>query len=65
VFAICYSGAVESGARAIEAVRTFGKACGEHIGSMPYAAWQKAFDPLLAPASRSYWKSHNFVELPA
>jgi FAD/FMN-containing dehydrogenase len=64
VFAICYSGAVEGGARAIEAVRTFGKPCGEHIGPMPYAAWQKAFDPLLAPGSRNYWKSHNFDELP-
>jgi FAD/FMN-containing dehydrogenase len=64
VFAICYSGAVEAGARAIEAVRTFGKPCGEHIGPMPYAAWQKAFDPLLVPGSRNYWKSHNFDELP-
>jgi hypothetical protein len=26
---------------------------------MPYAAWQKAFDPLLTPGARNYWKSHN------
>jgi hypothetical protein len=30
---------------------------------MPYAAWQKAFDPLLTPGARNYWKSHNFTEL--
>jgi FAD/FMN-containing dehydrogenase len=64
VFAICYSGAIEAGARVIETVRSFGKPCGEHIGPMPYAAWQQAFDPLLAPGSRNYWKSHNFDELP-
>ena len=27
------------------------------------AAWQQAFDPLLAPGARNYWKSHNFTEL--
>ena len=64
VFAICYTGPVEAGADAIEVVRSFGKPYGEHIGPMPYEAWQKAFDPLLAPGSRNYWKSHNFGELP-
>ena len=31
---------------------------------MPFAAWQQAFDPLLTPGARNYWKSHNFIELP-
>jgi FAD/FMN-containing dehydrogenase len=48
---------------AIDALRGFGQACGEHIGAMPYAAWQQAFDPLLAPGARNYWKSHNFAAL--
>jgi hypothetical protein len=26
-------------------------------------AWQKAFDPLLTPGARNYWKSHNFSAL--
>ncbi len=30
---------------------------------MPYAAFQQAFDPLLAPGARNYWKSNNFSEL--
>ena len=25
--------------------------------------WQQAFDPLLTPGARNYWKSHNFTEL--
>jgi hypothetical protein len=36
---------------------------GEHVGAMPYAAWQQIFDPLLAPGARNYWKSHNFRTL--
>jgi catechol 2,3-dioxygenase-like lactoylglutathione lyase family enzyme len=37
-----------------------GKPVGEHFGPMPFAAWQTAFDPLLAPGARNYWKSHDF-----
>ncbi|WP_321898505.1 FAD-binding oxidoreductase [Paraburkholderia heleia] len=64
VFAICYSGPPENGPNAVDAVRRFGKPCGEHLGPMPYAAWQQAFDPLLTPGARNYWKSHNLAALP-
>ncbi|MGF6726009.1 FAD/FMN-containing dehydrogenase [Paraburkholderia sp. GAS41] len=63
-FASCYSGAVDDGAAAVEVVRGFGTPYGEHLGPMPYAMWQQAFDPLLTPGARNYWKSHNLVELP-
>jgi hypothetical protein len=33
---------------------------GEHIGAQAYAQWQRAFDPLLTPGARNYWKSHSF-----
>jgi hypothetical protein len=33
------------------------------VGPVPFAAWQAAFDPLLTPGSRNYWKSHNFTGL--
>jgi Berberine and berberine like len=29
----------------------------------PYAAFQAAFDPLLTPGGRNYWKSNNFSTL--
>jgi FAD/FMN-containing dehydrogenase len=48
---------------AIEPLRGFGQAAGEHLGAMPYTAWQQIFDPLLAPGARNYWKSHNFTSL--
>ncbi|WP_168789787.1 FAD-binding oxidoreductase [Paraburkholderia aromaticivorans] len=64
VFAMCYTGAVESGPSTVEFVRTFGTPVGEHLGPMPYAMWQQAFDPLLTPGARNYWKSHNLGEIP-
>jgi FAD/FMN-containing dehydrogenase len=48
---------------AIERLRGFGQPLGEHIGAVPYEAWQQAFDPLLTPGARNYWKSHNFNQL--
>jgi FAD/FMN-containing dehydrogenase len=64
VLPIFYSGAVADAEKFIAPLRAFGEAHGEHIGAQPYVAWQKAFDPLLTPGARNYWKSHNFTELP-
>lgn len=61
--ALCYAGDPAEGERLIEPLRSFGTAHGEHIGVQPYTAWQQAFDPLLAPGARNYWKSHNFTQL--
>jgi FAD/FMN-containing dehydrogenase len=63
VLPIFYCGAVAEAEKLIAPLRTFGDAVGEHIGPMPYVDWQKAFDPLLTPGARNYWKSHNFTEL--
>ena len=60
LFAPLSSAAVQG---AIERVRGFGQPAGEHVGAMPYTAWQQIFDPLLAPGARNYWKSHNFNAL--
>jgi FAD/FMN-containing dehydrogenase len=58
-----YVGDVAQGRKLIEPLRRFGDPRGEHIGTQPYTQWQKAFDPLLTPGARNYWKSHNFTEL--
>ena len=63
VLAVFYCGDIGAGEKVIAPLRRFGKAHGEHIGVQPYAQWQKAFDPLLTPGARNYWKSHNFREL--
>ena len=63
VLPVFYSGNPAEGERLIAPLRTFGKPLGEHVGAMPYSQWQQAFDPLLTPGARNYWKSHNFTEL--
>ena len=63
VLAIFYAGDIEKGEKLIDPLRSFGDAYGEHIGTQPYVQWQQAFDPLLTPGARNYWKSHNFIEL--
>ncbi len=63
VLAILYMGTPEEGKQIIAPLRKFGTLLGEHIGVQPYVDWQKAFDPLLTPGARNYWKSHNFAKL--
>ncbi len=64
VLAVFYAGDPAQGQPLLAPLRSFGTLLGEHVGPMPYVAWQQAFDPLLAPGARNYWKSHNFTQLP-
>ena len=63
VLPIFYPGPMAQVEKLIAPLRKFGDVLGEHLGPQPYTAWQKAFDPLLTPGARNYWKSHNFTEL--
>ncbi len=63
ILAICVVSEFDKNERLIESLRSFGDPVGEHIGNMPYVNWQQAFDPLLTPGARNYWKTHNFIEL--
>lgn len=63
VLAVFYTGDAAEGDKLIEPLRSFGELHGEHIGVQPYVEWQKAFDPLLTPGARNYWKSHNLTQL--
>jgi len=63
VFALFHPGDPEEGERAFAPIRSFGTLLGEHVGVQPYTDWQTAFDPLLTPGARNYWKSHNFTAL--
>ncbi len=63
VLAVFHAGEAAAGRRLIEPLRSFGTLHGEHLGVQPYVAWESAFDPLLTPGARNYWKSHNFTTL--
>ncbi len=63
VLAICHTGSVEAGQAEVARMRGFGDVIGEHMGEQPFVDWQQAFDPLLTPGARNYWKSHNFTSM--
>ena len=63
VIAAMYSGDIAEGEKVLEPLRRFGNPIADVIGPAPFAAWQQAFDPLLTPGARNYWKSHNFTQL--
>jgi FAD/FMN-containing dehydrogenase len=63
VLALCYIGAENNGQKFIAPLAKFGTVLGQHVGMQPFTAWQQAFDPLLTPGARNYWKSQNLREL--
>lgn len=63
VFGVCYAGPVEDGEKAVAPLRALGDPIADVIGPTPYTGWQAAFDPLLAPGARNYWKSHDLLSL--
>jgi FAD/FMN-containing dehydrogenase len=63
VLALCHVGDPATGEKAVAPYKAIGRPIGVHLGPAPLAAWQTAFDPLLTPGERNYWKSHDFTEL--
>jgi FAD/FMN-containing dehydrogenase len=63
VLALLYAGDPKQGEALVAPLRKLGTPVGEAVDVQPYTAWQKAFDPLLTPGARNYWKSHNFTTL--
>ena len=61
--AILYTGDPDRADDAIAAVCRLGATHWDHVARQPYVAWQQAFDPLLTPGARNYWKSRNFTHL--
>jgi FAD/FMN-containing dehydrogenase len=63
VLAVCYLGDPANAPSALAPLRALGEPIADVVGPMPFVAWQQAFDPLLTPGKRNYWKSHDFVDL--
>jgi FAD/FMN-containing dehydrogenase len=63
VFAVCFAGDPSEGEKVLAPLRKLGSPIADVIGLNPFARWQQAFDPLLTPGARNYWKSHDFREL--
>lgn len=63
VFAACYAGSNADGERTTAALRGLGRPIADVMGPHSFVGWQAAFDPLLTPGARNYWKTHDFTEL--
>ncbi|HVO46536.1 MAG TPA: FAD-binding protein [Steroidobacteraceae bacterium] len=63
ISALCWSGDIAAGERALEPLRRFGAPLTDHVGLMPYVQWQHLQDPG-APAGRhQYWKTASYDKL--
>ena len=56
-------GEQSKGEELIKPIQDFSPSHGEHIGMMPWTAWQAGFDGLVTHGARNYWKSHHLKEL--
>ncbi|MFT4937996.1 MAG: FAD/FMN-containing dehydrogenase [Paraglaciecola sp.] len=63
ILAMAYIGDIQEGENVLAPLRALGQSIGDAVAAHPYAAWQAAFDPLLAAGARNYWKSSDFSEL--
>jgi hypothetical protein len=63
VLAMCYCGDIAAGEKATARLRAIGKPIADVVGPVPFTGWQQAFDPLLTPGARNYWKSQDFASL--
>jgi len=59
----CWTGSVAEGERIVQGFREVAAPVAEHVGVMPYAALNSAFDPLVPPGLQHYWKAAFVTEL--
>ncbi len=63
ILAAMYTGDISDGEAALAPLRAIGNPIADVIGPQPFTDWQQAFDPLLTPGERNYWKTHDFAEM--
>jgi FAD/FMN-containing dehydrogenase len=63
MFAICWSGDLEAGERALAPMRAWESPLVDHVGTMPYAEWQRMQDPGTPRGHHYFWKTASFATL--
>lgn len=63
ILVMTYAGDIAEGEAGLAALRAIGSPIADGVSPHPYERWQAAFDGLLGPDARNYWKSHDFMEL--
>jgi FAD/FMN-containing dehydrogenase len=64
ILAMACVGDIKAAEKILAPIRALGQSIGDAVGPHPYTVWQAAFDPLLAPGARNYWKSCDFNDIP-
>jgi FAD/FMN-containing dehydrogenase len=65
IFAACLCEETEAGKKSLAALQALGTPIVDVIGPHSFTGWEAAFDPLLTPGARNYWKSHDLNALPS
>jgi hypothetical protein len=60
--AVCHSGSLEDGGRAVLPLKEFGDPLADTIAPKPFVIHQTLFDVAMAPGRHYYWKSHYLPE---
>jgi FAD/FMN-containing dehydrogenase len=63
IHAVCWTGDVAAGQRALEPLRRSGTVLADHIGPMPYVQWQHLLDAGAPPGRHNYWKTASYAGL--
>ena len=61
----CWTGSPSEGEKIIQGFRDVATPVAEHVGTMPYAALNSAFDALVPPGLQHYWKAAFVGDLTA
>jgi FAD/FMN-containing dehydrogenase len=61
----CFTGSAEEGEKILQGFRDVAAPVAEHVGTMPYAALNGAFDALVPRGLQHYWKAEFAGELTA
>jgi FAD/FMN-containing dehydrogenase len=59
----CWTGSAGDGEKVLQRFRDVAEPVAEHVGPMPYAALNSAFDALVPPGLQHYWKASYVGEL--
>ncbi len=59
----CWTGSAPDGEKILQGFREVAQPVAEHVGTMPYAALNGAFDALVPPGLQHYWKASFVGEL--
>lgn len=62
IIALCYCGTIPEGQDAAAPFRALGDPIVDLVSPHSFVGWQSAFDPLLTPGARNYWKSHDLKD---